>query len=148
MPAYSDSKNSPKRMPVYSVMWPKMISESAIGMSNGGRESSARLAITKMMNPAIWGKTNQYDFWASTMPTSDSVPACIETADAARTKGSSYAISCAAPRIAPISENLFALAQPAINMPITLIALIASTKKTPTSKFSPQNPQPPAPAGA
>ena len=66
-----------------------MISESAIGMSNGGRVSSASDATMKM--PAITGcvRTYQYCCWASTMPTSDSVPACMTTATAASTSGSS-----------------------------------------------------------
>src|SRR5919198_605604 len=66
----------------------------------------------------------------------DSEPACITIDDAASTSGSSYAISCAAARSAPISENLLAEAQPAISVPITPTELIASTKKMPTSRFS------------
>ncbi len=71
----------------------------------------------------------------STMPTSESVPACITTAAAARTSGSSYAISWAAARSAPISENLFAEAHPAISTPITETDDMAITKKMPTSRF-------------
>src|ERR671934_2985546 len=66
----------------------------------------------------------------------DSEPACITIDDAASTSGSSYAISCAAARSAPISENLLAEAQPAMSVPITPTELMASTKKMPTSRFS------------
>ena len=112
---------------MYSVYAPKMISESAIGMSKGGRVSSASAAIMKMAAPSGCVSTYQYRCCASAMPTSDSVPACITTATAASTIGSSYAISWAAARRAPISENLFALAHPAIRMPITLTEVMART---------------------
>ena len=51
MPPYSDSRKKANFSPVYSVYAPKMISESAIGMSNGGRVSSATAAIMKITNP-------------------------------------------------------------------------------------------------
>ena len=73
------------------------------------------------------------------MPTSESVPACITIAAAASTSGSSYAISCAAARSAPIRENLFADDQPAISTPITETDDIAITKKMPTSRLSANN---------
>jgi hypothetical protein len=120
---------------VYSVSAPKMISESATGMSNGGRVSSARAATTKMPKPIGCETTNQYCCCASTIPTIESVAACITTAAAASTSGSSYAISWAAPRSAPISENLFAEAHPAMSVPITVTDVIAITKKIPTSRF-------------
>jgi hypothetical protein len=47
IPAYSVSRKNANRSPVYSVRWPKTSSESATGMSNGGRVSSAKLAIKK-----------------------------------------------------------------------------------------------------
>ena len=66
-----------------------MISESAIGMSNGGRWSSANAAIMKIRNPGSCGMMNQRSCWASTIPIIESVPACITTAAAAITSGSS-----------------------------------------------------------
>ncbi len=90
-----------------------------MGMSNGGRISSATVAIMKITNPTGWVRTYQKLCWASVIPTSESVPACITTAAADRISGSSYAMSWAAARSAPISENLFALAHPAISTPIT-----------------------------
>ena len=51
MPPYSDSRKNANFNPVYSVYAPKMISESAIGISNGGRVSSATAAIMKITNP-------------------------------------------------------------------------------------------------
>ena len=59
IPPYSASRKNAKRRPVYSVYAPKMISESATGMSKGGRVSSARDATMKMPNPTIWGNTYQ-----------------------------------------------------------------------------------------
>ena len=67
---------------------------------------------------------------------SDMDPACITTAAATSTNGSSYAISCAAARSAPIRENLFADAHPAMRIPITPTLDIARTKNTPTSRSS------------
>ena len=96
-----------------------MISESATGMSNGGRVSSASEATRKMTNPTGCVSANQYLSCASTIPIIESVPACITIAAAASTSGSSYAMSCAAARSAPISENLFAEDQPAMSTPIT-----------------------------
>ena len=126
---------------MYSVYAPKMISESATGMSNGGRVSSASDATTKTRKPtSCHGRTMFHMLRCdSTMPTSDSVPACITMAAAASTSGSSYAISCAAARSAPISENLFAEDQPAISTPITDTDDIAITKKMPTSRLSANN---------
>ena len=66
-----------------------MISESAIGMSNGGRVSSASEATRKITNPTGWLITYQYCSWASTIPIIESVPACITTAAAPSTSGSS-----------------------------------------------------------
>ena len=54
------------------------------------------------------------------MPCRFIVPACTTTPTTASTSGSSYAMSCAAARSAPSSAYLFALAQPAINTPMTL----------------------------
>ena len=67
-----------------------MISESATGMSNGGRVSSASDGRSrKMKKPIGCEKTNQYRSCASTMPIIESVPACITTAAAPSTSGSS-----------------------------------------------------------
>ena len=68
-----------------------MISESATGMSNGGRVSSASDAIMKMMKPSgCQGRTMFHmPRCDSTIPTSDSVPDCITMAAAASTSGSS-----------------------------------------------------------
>ena len=109
-----------------------MISESAIGMSNGGRVSSARDATKKIRNPAICGNTNHTLCCCSAMNSSDRLEwpatlACRMTAAAARISGSSYAMSWAAARRAPISENLFALAHPAIMIPMIETDVIAST---------------------
>src|SRR5207237_126280 len=59
MPAYSASRKSAKRSPVYSVSGPKMISESAYGMSNGGRASSARAAVTNTTNAGACQASHQ-----------------------------------------------------------------------------------------
>src|SRR5918996_247146 len=67
---------------------------------------------------------------------SDIVPASMAMATAARISGSSYAISCAAARSAPIRENLLAEAHPAISTPITPTAEMASTKNNPTSSLA------------
>ena len=112
-----------------------MISESATGMSNGGRVSSASEAVRKIRKPIGCEKTNQYFSWASTIPIIESVPACMTIAAAPSTRGSSYAMSCAAARRAPMSENLFAEAHPAMRTPITETDVIAMTKKIPTSRF-------------
>ena len=68
-----------------------MISESATGMSNGGRVSSASEAIMKMRKPiSCQGRAMFHSPRCdSTIPTSDSVPACMTTAAAASTSGSS-----------------------------------------------------------
>ncbi len=79
------------------------------------------------------------------MPVSDSVPAAIATDDAANTIGSSYDISCAATRIPPSSEYLFADAQPAMIAPITPTPMTASAKKTPGPRSSATCP--PGPTG-
>jgi hypothetical protein len=112
-----------------------MISESATGMSNGGRVSSASDATRKITNPTGWVSANQYRSWASTIPIIDRVPACITIEAAASTSGSSYAMSCAAARSAPINENLFAEDQPAMSTPITVTEVIDITKKIPTSRL-------------
>src|SRR5436309_11920936 len=59
MPAYSDRRKNANFSPVYSVYAPKMISESAIGMSKGGRVSSASEAIRKITAPTGWVKMYQ-----------------------------------------------------------------------------------------
>jgi hypothetical protein len=51
MPPYSARRKKANFSPVYSVYAPKMISESATGMSNGGRVNSATAAIMKITNP-------------------------------------------------------------------------------------------------
>src|SRR5690606_39542998 len=105
--SYSASMKSAKRMPVYSVIGPMMISDSAIGMSNGGRRSSASPA-TKNTTPPMACHGSHHHCHASTMPGSDSVPAAIATEEAASTSGSSYATSWAAARMPPSSEYLLA----------------------------------------
>src|SRR4051812_17124677 len=52
MPAYSASRNSANRRPVYSVNGPNTSSLSATGMSNGGRRNSAS-APTKKTTPPM-----------------------------------------------------------------------------------------------
>src|SRR6266511_5335459 len=59
MPAYSDRRKKANFSPVYSVYAPKMISESAMGMSKGGRVSSASEAIMKIKNITGWVNTYQ-----------------------------------------------------------------------------------------
>ncbi len=66
-----------------------MISESAIGMSKGGRVISASAAIMKIRKPIGCVSTNQYESCSSVMPIIDIVPACITIAAAASTRGSS-----------------------------------------------------------
>src|SRR5690606_22363052 len=88
IPAYSDRRNSAKRSPPYSVYGPKISSESATGMSNGGRRSSARPA-TKNTTPPTACHGSHHQRHSSTTPVSDSVPAAIATDDAANTIGSS-----------------------------------------------------------
>ncbi len=116
-----------------------MISESATGMSNGVRLSSASEEIMKIRNSGNSGTANHSDSWASTMPTIEVAPASITAPAAESTNGSSYAMSCAAARSAPISENLLALDQPAMRMPITETLDMAITKKMPTSRFKANN---------
>src|SRR3989304_2200273 len=48
---YSAMKKSPQRMPLYSIIGPPRTSDSATGISNGGRNTSARAAIMKMRAP-------------------------------------------------------------------------------------------------
>ena len=81
------------------------------------------------MKPMNWVRTNgnpmpfhpkiDPELCASTMPCRLIVPACTTTPTTARRSGSSYAMSCAAARSAPSSENLLALAHPAMSTPIT-----------------------------
>src|SRR6478735_9283903 len=54
MPPYSESRKNANFSPVYSVYAPKMISESAMGMSKGGRVSSARDEIMNTRNMTGW----------------------------------------------------------------------------------------------
>src|SRR4029079_8027823 len=136
MPPYSDRRKNANFRPVYSVYAPKMISESATGMSNGGRVSSATADIMNTMNSGNSGTMYHTVRCASTRPIIDVEAASMTAAAAASTSGSSQAISCAAARNAPISENLFAEAHPAISTPRTPIEDIASTKKMPMSRFS------------
>src|SRR5919198_677194 len=134
MPAYSASRNRPKRMPVYSVYGPRTSSESATGMSNGGRRSSASPA-TKNTAAPIACQGSHHHRHASTMPGSDSVPAAIAADEAANTMGSSYDSSWAATRMPPSRLYLFALAQPAMIAPSTATPIIASAKKSPRSRL-------------
>src|SRR3712207_2690629 len=102
-------------------------------MSNGGRCSSASPAV-KNTNSAGACQSSHHGFQASTMPTSDSVPAAIATDDAASTNGSSYAISWAATLMPPSRLNLFALDQPPMSVPITPTPITAITKNSPMSR--------------
>src|SRR5918992_5497387 len=98
-----------------------MISDSATGMSKGTRVISATAPMLNTRNaasPMPGGQIANGQFCASTMSTSESEPASIATAAAASTIGSSYAISWAALRSAPINAYLLALDQPAISTPI------------------------------
>ena len=65
-----------------------MISESATGMSNGGRCSSASPATKNTTAPGSC-QSSHHGSHASTMPGSDSVPAAIATDAAASMNGSS-----------------------------------------------------------
>ena len=65
-----------------------MISESATGMSNGGRCSSASPATKNTTAPGSC-QSSHHGSHASTMPGSDRVPAAIATEAAASTNGSS-----------------------------------------------------------
>src|SRR5215212_5499921 len=105
-------------------------------MSNGGRCSSARPATTNTSAAGACQITHQ-GRQASAMPTSERVPAAMATLLAASTRGSSYASSCAAARIAPSRAYLFALAQPAIRVPSTPTALTARTNSSPASRSAP-----------
>jgi hypothetical protein len=81
-----------KRIPVYSVHGPVMISDSAIGMSNGGIVISAIAPVTKTMNaikPIPGGQNANGQSWASTMSTTDNDPASMATTAAVNTMGSS-----------------------------------------------------------
>ena len=101
----------------------------ATGMSNGVGVSSAWAATRNRKNPT--NCVRMYGFpkksipnivpfgCASTIPCRFIVPAWTTTPTTASSSGSSYAMSCAAARSAPISANLFALAQPAMSMPMT-----------------------------
>src|SRR5918992_2918972 len=98
-----------------------MISDSATGMSNGTRVISATAPVVNTRNaasPMPGGQIANGQLCASTMSTSESEPASIATDAAASTIGSSYAMSCAAERKAPISAYLLALDHPAISTPI------------------------------
>src|SRR4051812_35312054 len=136
MPTYSASMNRANRMPVYSVIGPMMISDSAIGMSNGGRRSSASPA-TKKTTPPMNCQGSHHHCHASTMPVIDSVPAAIATEEAASTSGSSYDMSWAADLMPPSTEYLLADAHPAMIDPSTPMPSTASTKKSPRSSWTP-----------
>src|SRR6478752_4259090 len=128
IPAYSASRNSAKRRPVYSVYAPKMISASATGMSKGGRWSSASPATKNTTRPGSC-QSNHHGVQAAAMAASEMLPAPIAVDTAASTKGSSYASSWAATRRPPSSENLLALDHPAISEPTTPMLMTASAKK-------------------
>ncbi|KOV98166.1 hypothetical protein ADL02_06625 [Streptomyces sp. NRRL WC-3723] len=65
-----------------------MISESATGMSNGGRCSSASPATKKTIAPTIC-QGSHHQWKACTMPGRETVPAAIATEAAASSIGSS-----------------------------------------------------------
>ena len=66
-----------------------MISESAIGMSNGGRVSSARAEIMNTTNMGKSGTMYQSGRCASTIPTIEVWLDSMTTAAAASTSGNS-----------------------------------------------------------
>src|SRR3954451_1578694 len=88
IPAYSASRNIANRSPVYSVYGPKMTSESATGMSNGGRCSSASPAMKNTSSPGSC-QSNHQGFQAAAIPLRLSVPAATATLAADSTNGSS-----------------------------------------------------------
>src|SRR3954470_20221222 len=97
-----------------------MISDSASGRSNGVRFTSAMLAIVKRVKASRPGGdiTNQpYSSCLSKIVTRLRLPAQSTTGTVERTWGISYETSCATARIAPNSEYLLRLDQPARNTP-------------------------------
>src|SRR6266545_676117 len=73
MPAYSASRKNANRRPVYSVRYPNTSSESAIGMSNGGRRISASPA-RKNTTRAGSCHSSHHGRHALTMPGSERLP--------------------------------------------------------------------------
>ena len=140
MPAYSASRNSANRSPVYSVYGPKMISESATGMSNGGRCSSASPA-TKKTNAASACQSSHH---GSTPRRCRSATACRPPSPPTprRARTAARRPSAARPTRIPPSENLLALAQPPISEPSTPTPITASTKNRPMSRSTPTSPGP------
>src|SRR3954463_11095137 len=95
-----------------------MISDSASGRSNGVRLTSAMLETSSSMNAKRPGgeNTNQpYSSCLSKIVTRLRLPAQSTTGTVERTWGISYETSCATARIAPNSEYLLRLDQPARN---------------------------------
>ena len=102
----SARKKSAKRIDEYSVLNPPTSSCSASTRSNGGRLSSAVIAIMKITNgmkPVVTMCQLPTPSWTSTMPEVDSVPAMSSTAARLRPSAASYEIICAVARTEPSS---------------------------------------------
>ena len=102
----SARKNSANRIDEYSVLNPPTSSCSASTRSNGGRLSSAVIAIRKITNgmkPVVTMCQLPTPSWTSTMPEVDSVPAISSTAARLRPSAASYEIICAEARTEPSS---------------------------------------------
>lgn len=97
-----------------------MISDSASGKSKGVRFTSAMLAIRKIMNARNPGGEQMFQpnsAWRSKIVTRLRLPAQSAIGIVESTWGISYETSCATDRIAPSSEYLLRLDQPARNNP-------------------------------
>src|SRR3954470_14292299 len=122
-----------------------MISDSASGRSKGVRLTSAMLEIVSSTNASRPGgeQTNQpYSSCLSKMVTRLRLPAQSTTGTVARTCGISYETSCATARIAPSSEYLFRLDQPARNTPSVDLLETATRYNSPEGKFTGARPTP------
>ena len=85
--AYEARKNMDQRIPLYSMKGPPTTSDSAVGISNGWRSSSARMAARKMKNASGCHTTSGTRPWNSTISLRFRLPATIETATSASTSG-------------------------------------------------------------
>ena len=117
---YSPRKNRPNLMLEYSVWKPAMISDSASGRSNGVRFTSAMLAISRIRNARKPGgdRMNQpkSTCWLK-MVTRLRLPVQSTIGTIESTWGISYETSWATARMAPSSEYLLRLDQPARKIP-------------------------------
>src|SRR4051794_7149486 len=103
-------------------------------MSNGGRRSSA-MPETKKTNAATPCHGSHHQVQDDAMPDRERVPAAIAALEAASTRGSSYAISCAAARTPPMRAYLLALDQPAISTPMMPTLTSDSATNRPMSRL-------------